>query len=96
MTEIAEENAASVIAFHDAMANALRASGHAPKPGFHAGLLELSWMMMVPLQRRLAGLSYDRIARSHGLWGSADLIHLNETSGAILVNLLEAQLRGSG
>ncbi len=49
---------------------------------------------MVPLQRYLAGMSYDRIARSHGLWGSPDLIHLSESSGAILVALIEAHLRG--
>ncbi len=91
--EIAREYGADLVPFHDAMASALRASGHAPRPGFHAGLVELSWMAMVPVQRYLFGRSYDQIARVHGLWGSPDLIHLTETSGAILVDLLEQQLR---
>jgi lysophospholipase L1-like esterase len=93
ITQIANEHGAQVIPFHDAMAGALRASGHAARPGFHPGPTELSWMAMVPLQRYLVGMSYDRIARGHGLWGSADLVHLSETSGAILVDLVEGALR---
>jgi len=35
------------------------------------------------------------ISHRRGLWGTADLIHLNETSGVILANLIEAKLRES-
>jgi acyl-CoA thioesterase I len=90
---IAREHGADVIPFHEVMENALRASGHVCRPGFSAGAREVMWMMLVPFQHYLAGMSYDRIARQHGLWGSADLIHLNETSGVILANLVEAKLR---
>jgi lysophospholipase L1-like esterase len=91
--ELANAHDAQVIAFHSAMADALRASGHAARPGFSAGVKELSWLVTTPLQHYLTGMSYDRISRRRGLWGSADLIHLNETSGAILVQLLENALR---
>jgi lysophospholipase L1-like esterase len=90
---IAREHGADVIPFHEVMERALRESGHACRPGFNPGLTEVMWMMFVPFQRYLAGMSYDRISRQHGLWGSADLIHLNETSGVILANLVEAKLR---
>lgn len=90
---IAREHGASVIPFHEVMENALRASGRMCRSGFHPGFTELMWMMLVPLQRYVAGMSYDRISRQHGLWGSADLIHLNETTGVILANLIEAKLR---
>jgi hypothetical protein len=51
---------------------------------------------MVPVHRYLFGLTYDEIARRNGLWGSPDLIHLTETSGGILVELLERRLLASG
>jgi lysophospholipase L1-like esterase len=95
ITEIAVKQGASVIAFHTAMENALRASGHASRPGFRPGFTEVMWMALVPFQRYLAGMSYDRISARRGLWGSADLIHLNERSGTILADLLEAKLRES-
>jgi lysophospholipase L1-like esterase len=91
--EIARRHGATVVPFHEAMASALVASGHVGRPGFHAGARELTWMAMVPLQRHLLGWSYDRIAASHGLWGSADLLHLTERSGGILVELLVPLLR---
>ena len=91
--EIAREHGAEFVPFHDAMAEALRASGHVPRPGFHAGFVELSWMAMVPFERSLLRRAYDQIARRHGLWGSPDSIHLTETSGAILVDSLEQRLR---
>jgi lysophospholipase L1-like esterase len=93
ITEIAVKHGASVIPFHEAMENALRASGHVSRPGFQPGFTEVMWMALVPFQRYLAGMSYDRISDRRGLWGSADLIHLNERSGTILADLLEAQLR---
>jgi lysophospholipase L1-like esterase len=91
--EMAREYGAGLVPLHDAMATALRASGHVPRPGFHAGIVELTWMAMVPVQRYLFGRTYDQIARTHGLWGSPDLVHLTESSGAILVDLLERELR---
>jgi hypothetical protein len=90
---IAAEHGAGFIAFHAAMADALRKSGHAGRPGFHPGPVEMAWMILVPIQRYVLGMSYDRIARGHGLWGSPDLVHLSERSGAILVDLIEAKLR---
>jgi lysophospholipase L1-like esterase len=93
ITEIALKHGAGVIPFHAAMETALRASGHSTRPGFQPGFREVMWMALVPFQRYLAGMSYDRIARRRGLWGSADLIHLNERSGTILADLLEAKLR---
>lgn len=95
ITETAAKHGASVIAFHEAMERALRASGHAARPGFQPGFREVMWMALVPFQRYLAGMSYDRISHRRGLWGSADLIHLNERSGTILADLLEAKLRES-
>jgi acyl-CoA thioesterase-1 len=92
---IATEHGASVILFHDAMERGLRASGHDPRPGFQAGPVELLWMAMVPVQRYLLGKTYDQIARGHGLWGTPDLIHLTETSGALLVDLVEQRLLAS-
>jgi lysophospholipase L1-like esterase len=89
---IAKDHGAEVIVFHEAMARGLRASGHDPRPGFHAGPVEITWMVMVPLQRYLLGKTYDEIARGHGLWATPDLIHLTETSGAILVDLVEQRL----
>lgn len=93
ITEIASKYGARVIPFHQAMEDALRRSGHVGRPGFAPGFSEVMWMMLVPFQRYLFGMSFDRISRGHGLWGSPDLIHLNETSGEILVRLLEASLR---
>jgi lysophospholipase L1-like esterase len=93
ITEIAGERALPVIAFHDAMENALQTSGHVQRRGFHPGFTEVMWMALVPFQRYLFGMSYDQISHRRGLWGSADLIHLNETSGTILADLLEAKLR---
>jgi lysophospholipase L1-like esterase len=90
---IAREHGADVILFHEAMENALRASGHACRPGFHPGFTEVMWMALLPFQRYLAGMNYDPISKRRGLWGSPDLIHLNETSGLILANLVEANLR---
>jgi acyl-CoA thioesterase I len=95
ITEIAVKQGASVIAFHEAMERALRASGHSSRPGFQPGFTEVMWMVLVPFQRYLLGMSYDRISDRRGLWGSADLIHLNERSGTILADLLEAKLRES-
>jgi len=37
-------------------------------------------------------MSFDQVAKRHGLWGSPDLIHLNETSGDLLANLIEDAL----
>lgn len=93
ITRLATEHGASVVPFHAAMETALRASGHVCRRGFQPGFTEVMWMALVPFQRYLFGMSYDRISRRRGLWGSADLIHLNETSGRILVTLLEAKLR---
>jgi lysophospholipase L1-like esterase len=95
ITRLAAEHDASLIPFHQAMEDALRASGHVSRPGFQPGFTEVMWMALVPFQRYLAGMSYDRISHRRGLWGSADLIHLNETSGVILATLLEAKLRES-
>jgi lysophospholipase L1-like esterase len=92
MEEMAQEHGASTVPFHEAMAAALRSSGHTPRPGFHPGPVELWWMAMVPFQRYLLGRSYDQIARGHGLWGSPDLVHLTESSGLLLVDLLERSL----
>jgi lysophospholipase L1-like esterase len=95
ITEIAVKHGASVIPFHEAMESALRASGHACRPGFQPGFTEVMWMALVPFQRFLAGMSYDRISTRRGLWGSADLIHINERAGTILADLLETKLRES-
>jgi len=95
ITRLATEYGAKVIPFHQAMENALRASGHVCRRGFNPGFTEIRWMATVPLQRYLAGQSYDSISHRRGLWGTADLIHLNETSGVILANLIEAKLRES-
>jgi lysophospholipase L1-like esterase len=93
--EIAKDHGAEAIAFHDTMARGLRASGHDPRPGFHPGPVEFLWLMMVPVQRYLLGKTYDQIAQGHGLWGTPDLIHLTETSGALLVDLVEQRLLAS-
>ena len=91
--EIAPRYGAKVIAFHREMEAALRRSGHVGRPGFNPGRREIIWMLAVPFQRYLFGMSYDRISKQHGLWGSADLIHLNERAGELLARLLEAALR---
>ncbi len=93
---LAHEFGATFIPFHDEMAEALRKSGHSPRPGFHAGVTELLWVGMVPFQRYLFGRSFDAIAQSHGLWGSPDLIHLTERSGGILVDLVIHALSSIG
>lgn len=90
---IAPQYGAKLIPFHREMEDALRRSGHVGRPGFNPGWREVMWMMIIPFQRYLFGMSYDRIAKQHGLWGSPDLIHLNETSGEILARLLEEALR---
>jgi lysophospholipase L1-like esterase len=85
---LAAAHGARVLLFHDVMARALQASGHAARPGFHLGAVETLWGALVPLQRFLLGMSFDQIAKRNGLWGSPDLIHLNETAGELLVNLI--------
>lgn len=90
---IAREHGATVIPFHAAMLHALQASGHARRPGFHRGKREIYWMFSLPFLRYLLGQRYDSISRRRGLWGTPDLIHLNETSGGILADLVEAELR---
>lgn len=90
---IAREHGAGVILFHEEMEKALRASGHTCRRGFHPGFTEVMWMALLPFQRYLAGMKYDPISKRRGLWGTPDLIHLNETSGVILANLVEAKLR---
>jgi lysophospholipase L1-like esterase len=96
VVEIAASVGAPSLRLDEAMAAALVRSGHTPRRGFTPGPVELSWMFLVPFQRYWLGMSYDRIARGHGLWGSPDLVHLNETSGAILVDGLVEALNAPG
>ena len=89
---IASAHGARVLPFHSVMEDALKASGHRPRPGFHLGAIEASWLALLPLQRFVLGMSFDQVSKRHGLWGSPDLIHLNETSGDLLANLIEDAL----
>jgi lysophospholipase L1-like esterase len=89
---IASARGARVLPFHAEMEAALKASGHRPRPGFQWGVIEASWIALLPLQRFVLGMSFDQVAKRHGLWGSPDLIHLNETSGDLLTNLIEDAL----
>jgi hypothetical protein len=75
------------------LAARLAASGKPRRQGFTPGPREMWWMLKAPLLHHLLGLSYDRISAAHGLQLSTDLLHLNETSGAVLAELAERAVR---